>query len=343
MFTLTPKENYLRAIRGEMPEWVPMHTFGKMPGDVEEPPHIMITPPCLNEHREGAAETDIWGVPYVGSESAGGGKMPQTHDFILTDITKWRDVIKAPDIDAIDWEAEIATALERSGVDREQTAVSLNLHVGYFQNLMAFMGFTEGLLAFAEEPEETKALIEYLCDFYCAVGEIVMPILEPDMLIMMDDTAALRNPFISLDTYREFLLPAYRREAALANDRGLPIEFHNCGRCEDFLDDMISFGVKAWDPAQLVNDLDGIKRKYKGKLTIIGAFETEGRLLAPDCTDEEIRQAVRASFDRMAPGGGYIFSGIFMGPFDDPILQHKNQIMFDEVAKYGRAFYGNER
>ena len=30
---------------------------------------------------------------------------------------------------------------------------------------MAFMGFTEGLCAMAEEPEEVYALFDYMCDF----------------------------------------------------------------------------------------------------------------------------------------------------------------------------------
>ena len=44
------------------------------------------------------------------------------------------------------------------------------MHAGYFQNLMAFMGFTEGLLAMYEEPEEVYALFDYICSFYCEVG-----------------------------------------------------------------------------------------------------------------------------------------------------------------------------
>ena len=29
---LTEKENYLRVLHGEIPEWIPSYTFGKMPG-----------------------------------------------------------------------------------------------------------------------------------------------------------------------------------------------------------------------------------------------------------------------------------------------------------------------
>ena len=45
------------------------------------------------------------------------------------------------------WEAEAKKQLDMFKIDRTQSAVAFNLHVGYFQNLMAFMGFTEGLCA----------------------------------------------------------------------------------------------------------------------------------------------------------------------------------------------------
>jgi hypothetical protein len=60
----------------------------------------------------------------------------------------------------VDWETVAKKAVEN--LDRRETAVTQGTHVGYFQQLMNFMGFTEGLLAMAEEPEEVYAMFEYM-------------------------------------------------------------------------------------------------------------------------------------------------------------------------------------
>ena len=161
---LTEKENYLRLLNGECPEWIPMYSFGKMPGMEWDPPSCMVEPTILCEHRIRGGGLDHWGVEYIDSKETKGAIMPKTWDYLLTDITKWRDVIKAPSLEGIDWERMAKESVERTGVNREKSAVAFNLHIGYFQNLMAFMGFEEGLMALYEEPEEVKALMEYLTD-----------------------------------------------------------------------------------------------------------------------------------------------------------------------------------
>ena len=335
---LTPKENYLRVLHGEIPEWIPMYTFGKMPGDTVEPPTQLIEPAIIIEHRINGGGKDHWGVEYVPTYETGGALLPKPNDFILDDITKWRDVIKAPSLDNVDWEAMAKKQL--ATVDRSQTAVAFGLHVGYFQNLMAFMGFTEGMMAMYEEPEEVSALMEYMCDFYCAVAEKCIDYYKPDIFTMMDDTAAWANPFISLDMYREFLKPVYDRQAKFGRDRGLPITFHNCGKCEIFVDDMVDFGVTAWDPAQTCNDLHAVQEKYGRKLVIMGAWDGRGRLLEPDVTDEEIRESAKKSIDTYGKNGGYVFLGNFLGPVDDMEVKRKNKVLHDFVAEYGMHYYG---
>lgn len=337
---LTEKENYLMMLRGECPEWVPMYTFGKMPGSLDDPANVMVEPEILCGHRDRGGGLDHWGVEYIDSKETAGAIMPKTWDYLLEDITKWRDVIKAPSLEGIDWEAMAKRSIAKTGVNREKSVLALNLHIGYFQNLMAFMGFQEGLMAFYEEPDEVKALLEYMTDFYCTVCENIIDYIKPDVLTLMDDSASWTNLFVSPEMYREFLLPCYDRQAKFGRDRGIPITFHNCGRCEDVIDDMLSIGVNAWDPAQTCNDLKAIKAKYGNKLALMGCWDARGRLLDDDVTDEEIRQSVIDTFEAYATGGGYAFCGGFMGADpNDPIINHKNAVLFSTVGELSRTFY----
>lgn len=338
-FDLTEKENYLMTLRGECPEWVPVYTFGAMPGAAHAPANVMVEPLIVSEFRVNGGGKDVWGVEYVPTYETGNALLPKPGDFILTDITKWRDVIHAPDLTGIDWEAMAKKQLEMIGVNREESALAFNLHVGYFQNLMAFMGFTEGLCAMYEEPEEVMALFDYICDFYCKVAENIMPYFQPDVLTLMDDTAAWANPFISPEMYHEMVLPFHDRQAKFGRDAGIPITMHNCGKSECFIDDWLSIGVNMWDPAQTCNDLDGIKKKYGNKLVLAGGWDARGVLAKPDVTDEEIRASVEDVIGRLAPGGGYAFCGGFLGPIDDPEVRRKNGVLMQAVEEIGHRFY----
>ncbi|MDR0857933.1 MAG: veratrol--corrinoid protein metyltransferase [Oscillospiraceae bacterium] len=342
---LTPRENYLTALRGEVPEWIPHYTYGPPAPGAPAPANAMFEPPILGAHRFSGGGKDIWGVNYIPTESTGNALIPDNRKFILPidKITHWRDVIKAPDLSGIDWEQMCREGLEQQPVDRTQTALFFSLHVGYFQLLMSFTGFEDGLLAFYEEPEAVHELLEYLSEFYMKIADATLGIVKPDILMLADDTAAWNSPFISADMYREFILPHHEKFAKRGRERGLLMTMHNCGKCESVIDMLVEMGINGWDPAQSCNDLAGIKRKYGNKLLITGGWDARGRLLAPDVTEEEIRQSVRDVIDSLAPGGGYAFAGGYLVPNGNTEAARRNAIVTDEAARYCDIFYTARR
>ena len=339
MATLTQKQTYMRRTRGECPEYVPIYTMMQIPG---MPPVAasMFSPSILGAFRGPQGGIDPWGVKYVTSESTNNGAIPEPNNFILDDITRWRDVLKKPDYSHVDWEALAKKDLEMSGIDPTQTALVLNAQAGVFQELVAFMGFTEGLCAMYEEPEEVKAMFDFITDVYLETQNAFMDYYKPDIYYILDDSATQKNPFISLDMFREFLMPYYKKMAKPAIDRGIPIQFHNCGRCEDFLDDMVNdLGVRIWDPAQTMNDLAAIKKKYGNKLAMVGGWDFKVPDSWPEVDEEWVRSTVRHSIDTLAPGGGYAFSGAVLGEAGDETTMKVNGWVADEAEKYGRQFY----
>jgi hypothetical protein len=336
---MTEKQNYMMLLRGEQPEWVPRYTYAPDPGG--RPVATCQTGPgFLHKHFYGPGlAQDIWGVTHVPVPEAGGSKMPEPNNFILKDIRKWRDVIKAPDISGFDWEAIAKEDLKMLPINREDTALIYSIMAEPFLKLVSFMGFSESLCAMYEEPEEVKALLDYVTDFTMEVGEKSIDYYKPDIFAIADDTATWKNPFFSPEMYRELIKPHHARMAQLALDRGIPVEMHCCGRCEDFIDDWLDFGVVSWNPAQTSNDLAAIKKKYGNKLVINGGWDILGDLQAPDVTEEAVKQSVRASIDQFAPGGGYAFAGGFLGPLDDESTIRKNKWVSEEVLSYGAVFY----
>ncbi|MDR3277869.1 MAG: veratrol--corrinoid protein metyltransferase [Oscillospiraceae bacterium] len=338
---LTEKENYLMTLRGEQPEWVPQYTFGAMPGSDKPVANQMFEPSITNSHRERGGGPDLWGVNYVSTESTGNALIPDNSVYILPldKLSKWRDIIKAPDLAGVDWADMVKKQLDKANVDRKQTAVALNLHMGYFQNLMAFMGFEDGLMSFYEEPDEVHALLDYMSEFYMAVADNVLDLFKPDILTFMDDTAAWGNPFISPSMYREFILPHHEKWAKRGRERGLLMTMHNCGKCEGVMDMLVDIGINAWDPAQTCNDLEAVQKKFGNRLVISGGWDARGRLLEEDVTDEEIRQSVRDAMDKYAPGGGFCWCGGYLVSVGDEESMRRNMVVMSEVEAYGRAFY----
>lgn len=336
---MTERENLLMVYRGEVPEWLPRYNLAPPIPGKKAPATVAVGPSFLQKKIVDGKEFDIWGVEHTGTDSAGGASLPTPGKFILKDITKWRDVIKAPDISDIDWEALAKKDMEY--VNREESVVELMTHVGYFQHLMEFMGFSEGLTAMFEEPEEVMALFEYLADFYDAVYTKAVEYYKPDVFCILDDTATANNPFISLNMYREMVKPYHERLAKIARNDGLFINMHNCGRCEDFIEDWLDMGVSIWNPAQVMNDLTGIKAKYGNKLTLVGCWDSSGAPAWPGATEELVRSEVRKCIDTFAPGGGFCFWGSIYGPAGDPEVANRTFWLADEYDKYGRTWYKN--
>ena len=335
---LTPRENYMRMMTGEMPEWVPIYTMGMPLPDGEPAPIGLVTPSVLNDPHGLGGGVDCWGVNWVGSYETGGALLPEPNRFILEDIDDWHDVVKAPDISDVDWEQMCKETLENSHYDFTQTALGLNLYVGTFQEFVGLMGFTEGLIAMIEEPEEVAALCKYMNDFYIEVGKKCWPYMDVDVLVMMDDTCSATAPFMGEDLFRQCLVPCYRD---MAEAFQVPVQFHNCGTAAHYIEICHEeANVTAWDPAQTMNDLDSFKEKWGRDIAIMGGFNANvGELLDPDCSDEIIIETMRASVDRFAPDGGYAFMGSFVGAVDDEKVARKNLVLKRAAQEYCNTFY----
>ena len=338
---MTPKENFMSVLNGKIPESVVSYNMGfRGPngGEVTR----SIGPTLWEDHSRGPqGGKDIWGVTYVANEETGFASIPEPNNFILEDITDWRDVIKFPEVPNVDWAKMAEDDYAKAEIDRNVSSVYTGCNFMPFQQLIAFMGFNEGLCALYEEPEEVKDLLNTMTDFWLPIIENTLDHYKPDWYYMLDDTASRFNPFFSPEIYEDIFLPIYHRLAKPAIERGLPIGFHNCGHCEAFLDYMKSFGVKFWDPAQpsAFNDLDGIKAKYGRELAIVGAWEVQLFPEWPNVPEEEIIQSIKDTIDHYAPGGGYVFIGGVLGRAGDQRTLELQRLVSRTAKEYGDHWY----
>ena len=297
---LTEKENFIRVLRGETPEYIP--TFGLNYG-------VFYRPSCFSEGRNpDNSGVDLFGVEWVLEGSAIQGAIPKPGVFILDDIRKWRDVIKAPDFAHVDWEAMAKKDKQNSNPDTPFGGGTASCAQGFFQAMMSFMGFTEGLAACFTDPDEVKALMEYISNW--AIGNVKKFIhyYKPDFGSYPDDIAHERMPFVSVEMFRDLFAPYWKNYIDVFIEAGLPVEHHDCGFCEPLLDDFVALGIGAWDPVQSSNDALAIKKKFGNKLALCFGLRYPVSWTVNDASEDEVRAFVKESLDQLAPNGGLVLS-----------------------------------
>jgi len=328
------REDFFRMLEGKTPVSDVPYTAMDITGEGKRYGQVTIMPE-RNDFLSVAIEgKNSWGVPYE-IDVFGTGFMPKEGVHILKDITKWKDVIKAPYDYDYDWAA---------AAEREKAAIQFNpetevlsymgMFGGYFLNLSGFMGFEGTMLAMYDEPEAMHELLDYMCDYDIWCLENILKVHpEIDAIGIGDDNATEINPFFSYEHFKEFFLPRYKRVADLYKEHGKVISYHNCGRCEDFMDDMVDIGVNIWNCATERNDLNAFTEKHDNKIIL----EFAPRISVND-PEDKIRKQVRDYLDLYAPNGCLVWlvNSLTMNQEAGANLM---EWVEDEVATYGKGFY----
>jgi hypothetical protein len=300
---LTPKENYLRTLRHEETEYVPVMGIDSM--------YVCADNPI---ERPAGGGIDGFGVRWVDSGSAGGATLPAPGEFILENVLDWKKKLTIPDLNIYNWGK---LAEEASQVDRSQIAVGF-ISDGVFMRLTHFMGFENALIAMAEEPDAVNDIFTAITDYKIKFAEKIAQYIKPDSFTYADDFASELNLFTSPDTYRALIKPHHKRFFAACRNLGMiPIQ-HTCGRAEDIVEDIIDVGAEAWSAVQPRNDVKGLLDKYGGRLAFEGGFNTNGRAAMEDATIEEVETEVNRCYDEFGGKKGYVFFGSNLKSTSDP-------------------------
>ncbi len=327
---MTEKQNYFEALTFGKPDHVPYvmtatQVAGIIPNDVIEfPTH---------------SEYDAFGVRW---HQAPDGAMPDNSSFLLdTDtVPEWRNIIKFPDLEQYPWEQWAQAELEH--IDREEKAVFILSNNGIFDRYITLMGYTEGLVSMLEEPEAVSELFEALADYKIDYINHICKYYKPDVFHYQDDLATASGLFMAPDLYREIIKPHHARVLAAIRDNGVFVEQHCCGKCDDIINDFVEMGAQSWFPAQVSNDLDGIRKKYFGKLAFNHGLDSQGVFADPDVSEADIRKEVRRAVDSYSEGGGLVIMPCLLGGDITDVLagtERRYAIIQDELKKYGSKYY----
>ncbi|MBE6966907.1 MAG: hypothetical protein IKK00_07705 [Oscillospiraceae bacterium] len=331
-YKLTVKENFLRLMSGQMPEYVPK--FEMMGWMIR--PSVKFGNGYETENGGFVDELGVEYAPVLSNPEL--PPMPAPGKILLEDVADWEKIIRTPEIPDVDW----AEAAKKDLADYDRVNKPLMMAAGsYFQTLMSFMGFTGGLLAMYEDPDSVYDLFTYLSEYDLKKEKIFLEYYKPDIWYILDDNATKLNPFISPEMNRRLVIPFQRKQCELALNAGCKVLMHDCGRCEDFIDDWIDMGISGWDPAQVENDLVGIKAKYGRKLAIIGGWDSQGPASWASSPDELTLEAAKECVDKLAPGGGFAWTAHASSDGDVEGRERKNAKLQEFYEEYVKPWYYN--
>jgi uroporphyrinogen decarboxylase len=164
--------------------------------------------------------------------------------------------------------------------------------------------------------------------------ELVGPYL--DVLCFYDDIAMQTGPMVSLDHYRQWILPYEKKLTDLAKKlTNAKLSIHCCGSCYDLLPGFIEAGYDILNPVQTRAknmEAERLKQDFGGQLVFYGGVDVQ-RLL-PFGTVDEVRQGVKDLIKILGAGGGFLFATSHNIEPDTPM---ENIVaLFDTAYEYGR-------
>lgn len=338
--TMTRKENYLTALRGGKPEWVPSNSTDSqvfMPSAFQDPSlelYAMFYEAMeKGEKPRQVKAKDGFGITWVLDDY---GPITEPGNLLLNDVEEWKEKYTIPDLTGYDWDTHLAE--DTANFDPEK-AVEMVV-TGPFLQMVNAMGFENTLVALAAQQDETREFLDAVVSFLEEVISNTLKRVKCDCLNLADDFANARSLFMSPDMFREMLLPYEKRliDCAKAAHPDIVVMLHTCGKCEDVLPNMVEAGIQVWQPAQELNDLKKIQETFGNRLTFMGAWNNVDICADDNITEEGVRQSVRECLDKYAKNGAYIFWEC--GPLGfDKKTADKLRWAMEEADSYGHNLY----
>lgn len=302
---LTIRQNLLETIHGGNPDrYVNQYEYLKI---IDDP----ISLAASGHVPKGTTAVNAWGVTIEYPDYVP-GPFPNTspEKVVIKDIANWRDYVKAPSTDYPEekWAPYVEAA---NAVDRNEYFVAPFINPGIFEKVHYLMGMEEAMMAFYEEPECMKELIDFLADWEIACAEKIISHLHPDALFHHDDWGSQISTFLSPSMFEEFIVPAYKKVYGYWKANGVEIIVHHSDSyAETLVPYMIEIGIDIWQGVITSNDIAGLIRKYGGQITFHGGIDN-GKVDREDWTVENCEKYVREALEKY--GSKYFIPGTTMG------------------------------
>lgn len=237
-------------------------------------PEIVPDNPCRAMVTEATPYTgpvgglDMFGREWV-YEPKSRGSIVRPGNPMLTDISKWREVIQFPDVDSWDWEG--SAAKNKDFLEKTDKYPMFCIFTGFFERLISFMDAGPALVSMRSSRTRPYAieLLNALADLYIDIVDHAAKAYGKgiDGFIFHDDWGAQDAPFFGEKQCMEVLVPPMRRVTDHIHALGYTTEIHSCGKNDKLVGCYVAAGWDSWD-GMAINDFSADCAAWGDKLMI---------------------------------------------------------------------------
>lgn len=177
-----------------------------------------------------------------------------------------------------------------------------------FDYFLDLLGYENGLLALIMEPEKCKLILNKYAN---GIRQLAAKMCDQHIDAIKISSPFAGMGFISMEDYREFVLPYERKIIESIRAKGIHVYIHTCGSIGDRLELMResrTSGLECLDPIPVGNvDLEDAFKRIGSDLFIKGNIDSVNTLLFAD--DEKAETDVKKVIDTgKSMGKGFILS-----------------------------------
>lgn len=283
---LSKRENLLQTIHGGNPDrFVNQYEYL---GLIFDP----ITMGGMGNMQKGTTWVNGWGVTISFPEGMPGPFPVHNQDTIVVkDITKWKEVVKAPRIYYTDEEWAPFEEMA-ANINRNEQFLAPFVAPGLFEKLHYLMSIEETLVNFYEEPDYMHEMIDFFTDFEIDGAKEIIKHLKPDALFHHDDWGSHISSFISPEMFKEFFEEPYKKIYSFWKANGVEVVVHHSDSyAANLVPSMIEMGVDIWQGVISTNNVPELIKTYGGKISFQGGIDN-GVVDRVDWTQEKIAKEV---------------------------------------------------
>lgn len=349
---MTDRENYLRAVRFEKPEYIPMQFYINESCWKHYPqeflleqienhpllfrdyskPKLPYEPAYRNVAKKEQPYVDDFGCLWETSEDGITGTVVKhpIDDWEKLKNYKTPNPEKCMGIGTIDWQKE-AEIIEKER--REGKLIRKGLRHGHtFLQLCDIRGYEDLLCDMVGEEEKLDSLIEKIESFNSYIIQKYVD-LKVDVMEYPEDLGMQIGPMISPIYFRKYIKPSYQRLMQPARDNGILVHMHSDGDIRTLIDDLIEGGVDVINLQDQVNGVDWIAEKFAGKVCV--DLDIDRQFITSRGTPEDIDKLIKEEVSKIGrkEGGLTMIYGLYGG------IPLKNvQAVMDAMEKYAYYF-----
>ena len=245
----------------------------------------------------GSTWTDIWGTVWSKEQDdvMGFPRGNPLADLAALKTYRWPD----PDDERL---CGLIREKRQAGWDRENQFLVGGHRDTLWEKAYMLCGVENLMCLFHTDPEAVREILHRIMDFQLGMARHYLAA-GVEMVNCGDDHGSQVGLLLSPETFREFLVPEYRRLFELYRKHDVIISFHSCGHIQPLLETFIELGISILNPIQATaNNLREVRRITQGRLALQGAVPTWLMMKGPPAA---IRKIVAARVWDLGRAGGY--------------------------------------